>query len=89
MVIIILDYRAHQTDLVKKSCASNSFLSMGVIINLQKGKLCSSSLIARKEKLAASIIFWASESGAKSEFKQPSRVLSPTTPTADKKSNTQ
>ena len=69
---------------VKKSCASYTLRSKGVLKNFHQGKLSSSSLKLENDKLAASIIFIASESALRFASKHPKRVLKATTPTAFK-----
>ena len=66
---------------VKKSCAWNNFFIVGVMKNRHKN-VTVISFKAVNEMLVASIIFCASESGARSSSKQPRRVLKLTTATA-------
>ena len=70
---------------VKKSWAPYSFFNLGVLKYFQKGIPNSSSGRTDSEVFAASIIFWASESGVIFGLRQPSLVSRATTPTAEKK----
>ena len=79
--IQLFNFLKNCLDSVKKSCAWNNFFIVGVIKNRHKN-VTVISFKAVNEMLVASIIFCASESGARSGSKQPRRVLKLRTATA-------
>ena len=81
-------YRKYFNDYsVKKSWAPYSFFNFGVLKYFQRGIPNSSSGRTDNEVFAASIIFWASESGVIFGLRQPSLVSRATTATAERFKN--